>query len=685
MRTVRIRTGSAIRLVVVFLVVLCLLYTVVFPSGLSSETKEAKKAKKHAKHHSAEDKNKEYPDFGGVKGSEPKDPLDIDRKVLPDRHESELEFPHIGGNEVDFNEKRNAPEVVKKSGRKPETMKTWDGRTVTLVGRGIDEEVPEPFYRSDGKPGNWEDRPHVDESGHDGPGEHGAAVHTLPEEEEQVKEIIKTFGFNLVNSDKISMDRLPKDLRDKECINIDYPEKLPMVSVVVVFHNEGWGPLVRTFHSVVNRTPPELLGEIVIIDDGSVIKDKPHLGDPLEEYIKRWDGKVKLYRNARREGLIRARSIGAQHAIFEVLVFLDAHCEAGYNWLPPLIAPIARNDRISTVPLIDSIDGQRYTFSGQAGGDHNGRAQGGWEWNFLWKRYPLPKKEAEKLSHGTEMYPSPAMAGGLFAINREHFNNVGMYDPGLEIWGGEQYEISYKLWMCGGGVYFVPCSRVGHVYRLEGWGGNPPPEYVPSNPSFRNYRRVIEVWWDDWTKYFYWNRPELQKLPYGDISEQVKFRHDHCPYNFTWMMEEIAYGITDMYDAPNELLAWGEIRGKGSNICVDSMGHKDNDGPAEAWYCHKQGGNQLFRIHAGGFIAQNLQCIYPASDNSKMNIHQCEKVNSPSNAWKFNLDTDGTFQYKGKCLTRPKDKDKPVGPLTIEDCRPGDEYQLWEVNEEAVL
>lgn len=49
-----------------------------------------------------------------------------------------------------------------------------------------------------------------------------------------------------------------------------------------------------------------------------------------------------------------------------------------------------------------------------------------------------------------------------------------------------------------------------------------------------------------------------------------------------------------------------------------------------------------------------------------MNIHQCEKVNSPSNAWKFNLDTDGTFQYKGKCLTRPKDKDKPVGPLTIE-------------------
>ena len=63
----------------------------------------------------------------------------------------------------------------------------------------------------------------------------------------------------------------------------------------------------------------------------------------------------------------------------------------------------------------------------------------------MWKRYPLPKAESDKLDDKTMPYPSPAMAGGLFAINREYFNSLGMYDPGLEIWGGENYEISYKV------------------------------------------------------------------------------------------------------------------------------------------------------------------------------------------------------------------------------------------------
>lgn len=58
------------------------------------------------------------------------------------------------------------------------------------------------------------------------------------------------------------------------------------------------------------------------------------LGKDLEKYIKAtWpDNIVKLVRATQRLGLIRARLAGADAATGEVLVFLDAHCEANDNW-----------------------------------------------------------------------------------------------------------------------------------------------------------------------------------------------------------------------------------------------------------------------------------------------------------------------------------------------------------------
>ncbi len=51
------------------------------------------------------------------------------------------------------------------------------------------------------------------------------------------------------------------------------------------------------------------------------------LREPLDEYIKRWNGRVKLYRTGKRVGLIEARTLGAQKSTGDVIIILDAHCE----------------------------------------------------------------------------------------------------------------------------------------------------------------------------------------------------------------------------------------------------------------------------------------------------------------------------------------------------------------------
>lgn len=511
-----------------------------------------------------------------------------------------------------------------------------------------------------------------------GPGEQGKPVQVSPEEEKQHTELFRSNGFSGWASDKISVHRALPDIRNKGCRTKQYHASLPSVSVVIPFYNEHWSTLLRTFHSVLDRSPAQLLKEIVLVDDAST---KPELGVQLEEYVARTD-KVQLVRLASRGGLITARLEGARRVTAEVIVFLDSHTEANVNWLPPLLEPVRADYRTAVCPFIDVVDYSNFEYRAQDEG-----ARGAFDWQLYYKRLPLLPED--KLQP-TEPFRSPVMAGGLFAISAKFFWELGGYDPGLEIWGGEQYELSFKIWQCGGSLVDAPCSRVGHIYRkYSPFSGAGRGDYLG-----RNYKRVAAVWMDEYAEYVYRKRPHYRDLDPGDVSKQRELRERlHCK-PFKWFMAEVAFDLVRHYPPvePPDFVS-GEFRSQaGDKLCVDSkfqgsnsrlslaLCTKDSTGeqkfsltwrkdlrpssrqkvcwdvssyeaqaPVVLYDCHGQGGNQAWRyveenqwlVHGG-----NPRCLDCNPATRELYVAKCDRQ-SQTQRWRIeNINSEQLKQWE---------------------------------------
>lgn len=480
----------------------------------------------------------------------------------------------------------------------------------------------------------------------------------------------------------------------EECKHWNYTEKLPTASVVIVFHNEGLTTLMRTVHSVLGRSPKKFLKEVILVDDYS---DKAPLKKPLENYIEtnfgdykpaelsvygagegmqgerlgEKSGKVRLLRNAERGGLIRSRSRGAQEAVGDVVVFLDAHCEVNYNWLPPLLAPIARDRRTLTVPIIDGIDSETFEYR-PVYARNDQHYKGIWEWGLYYKELEVDMAEHLRSHKVSEPYDAPTHAGGLFAIERRYFLDLGAYDPGLLVWGGENFELSFKVWQCGGRLQWVPCSRVGHVYRPF------MPYTFGSLASKRkgpliltNYKRVVEVWWDaKYREYFYTREPLARFYDAGDISQQLKMKARLECKPFDYFMQRVGKDVYKHFPALPANTHWGELRSDVlTSHCVDTQSSAPPQ-TAVMSRCHGSGGNQLLRLNAEGQIGVGERCI--TSQNDRLTLSYC-KLGTVDGPWTYE---NATHRLRHKLTDKCLEYESAIGKLRMKTCGNSDEQKF---------
>uniref|UniRef100_A0A182QBU4 Polypeptide N-acetylgalactosaminyltransferase n=1 Tax=Anopheles farauti TaxID=69004 RepID=A0A182QBU4_9DIPT len=534
------------------------------------------------------------------------------------------------------------------------------------------------------------------------PGHMGEPV-TFPQEQklmpaavqEQIALGWKRYGYNQFVSDLISVRRQMPDVRDGWCLSdgkVARGAVLPPVSVVIVFHDEALSVLLRTVHSVLNRTPPELIREILLVDDWSssgkccpfaILSFAMEYGNPstvqlktfLDDYYLPYDDKVRILRTPQRLGLIQGRIFGARRATASYLLFLDAHCECLEGWLEPLLEVVVRMDaggrKVVAVPTIDWLN--ETTLALRVGPSSG--LYGAFDWNLSFQWRPRYDRHQAQQKNPLEPFDSPVMAGGLFCIEKEFFARLGWYDPGLQVHGGENMELSFKVWMCGGAIKIVPCSHVAHIQKR-----NHP--YIGSYTkerelTMKNSLRVAEVWMDEYAESLYRLHPDYRALlasrtssnapKEDDLNERRRLRSQLACRSFHWYLQH----VFPEQDDPLQALAMGWIKSEQSSASL-CLTWPMRDRSLALVQCHGLGGQQIWFYGPAGQITREGHCL--RVDSGPLGSVR----NSTAHRWQYLRET-GQLKHtaSGLCLVPTENRLR----VTVEQCQLVDQaagnHQRW--------
>lgn len=169
------------------------------------------------------------------------------------------------------------------------------------------------------------------------------------------------------------------------------------------------------------------------------------------------------------------------------------------------------------------------------------------------------------------------------------------------------FQLSFKLWLCGGKLLEVPCSRVSHTFRKHyEWRKKPGVDFVA-----HNFKRIAEVWLDDYKEYLYRNEPQrYTRIDAGDLTREKLIRKNLNCKPFQYFLEYVMPDMLERYPAEDPgVFAKGAIQSEANTkLCVDTLG-KPNGDAIGLYDCHRNlehpGPTQDFVLAWHRHIARN--------------------------------------------------------------------------------
>ena len=254
---------------------------------------------------------------------------------------------------------------------------------------------------------------------------------------------------------------------------------LPLLTLSVVLPCAMEHRFMRpTARSVFAATPPDILHEIIVVDDGSTPPLAPTFPDAASY-------KVRIVRHEATLGLIGAKKTGGDAATGDIIVFFDCHVKPAAGYWEPFVAHVAENYRRVVVPTITSLDVTTWVESSRPRGGGGGMS----------KCYLTFDAEFKWTNDATAFVP--VMSGGLLAMSRRWWAETGGYDAEMHGWGGENLDQSLRIWRCGGEIVTAPTSYVAHMWRT-GDKLTRARYVVPGGSAQLNRARAAKAHMGDW-------------------------------------------------------------------------------------------------------------------------------------------------------------------------------------------